>query len=205
MKRILLVFIMFILVACNPSKFAIQTAIAQTQSAPTSTLYPTNILLPTTTPNPTRISLPTSTSLPTEQPTITASPQVQETKDAILLDIAQMLEESGDTESVTTIRPGQDSLEIELVVKWASRDRQPNASFEVIKLLAIVFGGADERKALNFVTGNPTNFSILLNTYSAGGDYKYSSLTYYDTLVKLNKKQITYDEWVSESGAGFVP
>jgi len=183
--------LMLLLVACAPSVSQIQTAVAKTQAAlPTITL--------------TNTQEPTPTSIPTKLPTITVPPQVQKTLDAILVDIAAMLKIAEGVDSVTTIRPGNDSLEIELKTMWASKDMQPNVSFEAIQLLALVFGNASESKALNFVTGNPQHFSILLTTYSVDGEYKYSSLTYYDTLIKLYNKRITYDEWVNEAKAGFV-
>jgi hypothetical protein len=102
------------------------------------------------------------------------------------------------------IRPGKDSPEIELKTTYASKKYQPNVSFEVIQTLADIFDQAPKDKALNFVTGKPSHFSILLTTNSNDGDYKYSSLTSYDTLVKLANKQITYDELVTEAGAAFV-
>jgi hypothetical protein len=148
---------------------------------------------------------PTSTLIPIEQPTNTALPQADKTIEAIInFDISGMLETLGDVETVTTVRAGSESLEIELRTKWASQDRQPDVSYVAIRMLAVVFGGASEDKALLFVSGTPQHFSILLTTYSVDGGYKYSSLTYYDTLVKINNKQITYDEWVKESGASFV-
>lgn len=188
---------MLLLVACAPSASQIQTSIAQTQVVlPTITL--------TNTPEPISTLVPTSTYVPTKRPTITASPQVEKTLEAIRIDIVDMLEKLGDVERVTTVRPGNDSLEIELKTIWASKDRQPDVSFEVMQILALVFGNVSEDRALLFVTGSPQHFSILLTTYSVDGNYKYSSLTYYDTLVKLYNKRITYDEWMNEAGAGFV-
>ena len=47
MKHILLFILVFILVACNPSESAIQTAVAQTLAAlPTSTVIPTATVVP---------------------------------------------------------------------------------------------------------------------------------------------------------------
>jgi len=189
---IILCLLIFLLSACAPSPQSIQTTIAQTQAA-----LPTVALTDTTEP--------TSTLTPTERPTNTALPQTDKTIEAIVnFDIAGMLEKLGDVETVTTVRAGSESLEIELRTQWASQDRQPDVSYEAIRSLAIVFGGASEDKDLLFVAGNPQHFSILITTYSVDGEYKYSSLTYYDTLVKILNKQITYDEWVKASGAGFV-
>jgi hypothetical protein len=188
--------ILVLLVACAPSasqiQSQIQTAVAQTQAAlPTAAL--------TDTPEP------TSTITPTKLPTNTALPTADNTLEAIInTDLTGMLEKIFDVETVTTVRPGSESLEIELRTQWASKDRQPDVSYEAILVLATVFGSASENQDLPFVAGNPQHFSILLTTYSVDGDYKYSSLTYYDTLVKLYNKQITYDEWVNEAKAGFV-
>lgn len=190
--RTSIVLLTLLLVACAPSTSQIQTAIAQTQAA-------SPIVALTDTPEP------TSTITPTKRPTNTALPQADKTIETIIhIDIEDMLEKLEDVETVTTVRPGSESLEIELRTQWASKDRQPDVSYEAIRLLANVFGGASEDIALMFVAGHPEHFSVLLTTYSVDGDYKYSSLTYYDTLVKLNNKQITYDEWVNEANAGFV-
>jgi hypothetical protein len=109
-----------------------------------------------------------------------------------------------DVESVTVIRRGQESLEIELRTVWASKDRQADVSYQVMRVLSDVFADTTEGKALNFVTGKPKHFSISLITFSTDGDYKYSSLTYFDTLKKLHNKQITYEEWLAEAKAGFI-
>jgi hypothetical protein len=130
--------------------------------------------------------------------------QYQETIEAIPIGIANMLKDVDGVDSVTMVRPGVVSLEIELRTMWASKDKQPNVSFKAIQMLAIVFGGTSENTDLLLVTTHQQHFSILLTTYSIDGDNKYSSLTYYDTLVKLYNKQITYDEWVNEANAGFV-
>jgi hypothetical protein len=190
-SRISILVLILLLVACAPSASQIQTAVAKTQ-----------IALPTDTE--TNTPEQTSISTPTKLPIGTTVAQYQETIEAIPIGIADMLEDVDGVDSVTMVRPGVVSLEIELRTMWASKDKQPNVSFEAIQMLAIVFGGTSEDRALLLVTTNQQHFSILLTTYSVDGDYKYSSLTYYDTLVKLYNKQITYDEWVNEAKAGFV-
>jgi hypothetical protein len=182
----------FLLVSCAPSVSQVQTAIALTQAA-----------LPTlTATNTTKL---TSTITPTKQPTNTDLPKTDKTIDAIVhTNLDDLLENLEDVYAVTTVRPGNESLEIELRTRWVSRDNQPDVSYEAIRLLANVFGSASEDLDLMFVSGNPEHFSILLTTYSVDGKYKYSSLTYYDTLVKIYNKQITYEEWVNEANAGFV-
>jgi hypothetical protein len=51
--------------------------------------------------------------------------------------------------------------------------------------------------------GGGDDFIIHITTYSANGDYRYQSDTDFDTLMKLHDKQITYEEWVVASNAGF--
>lgn len=204
-NRILLLCCVIFLVACQPSAADIEKAIAQTQAAvstattePTETLEPTKKVVNTARPVPTNTRIPTLTKMPK---TSTPTASVQDLLDGI----ASLIEQYDDgVESITTIRPGSESLEIELRTKWASKDNQADVSFQVIRTLSDVFGDVKESNALKTVTGSPEHFSILLTTYSTGGDYKYSSLTYYDDLVKLHNKQITYEEWLSASNAGFV-
>ena len=179
-----------LLVACAPSASQIQTAVAQTLAAsPMHTLAKTE--------EPTSISIPII-------PIGTDVAHLKETIEAFPTALANILEGVDGVESVTMVRPGVLSLEIELKTMWASEAKQPNVSFNAIQKLAIVFGGNSEDWGLLFVTTHQQHFSILLTTYSVDGDYKYSSLTYYDTLVKLYNKQMTYDEWVNEAKAGFV-
>jgi ABC-type oligopeptide transport system substrate-binding subunit len=198
LKLLLLALLICLLAACTPSAQAVQTAIAKTQAT-----LPTIAI--SNTPEPLSTSEPKYTKAPTKRPTNTATPQYEKTIDAAIIQIRDYLKLGvSDIDSITTLRKGNDSLEIELRTIWASKDRQPNVSFEAIQLLAITFANLREGQALNFVTGNPQHFSILLTTYSVDGNYKYSSLTYYDTLVKLYNKQITYSEWVNEAKAGFA-
>jgi hypothetical protein len=190
-SRISILVLILLLVACAPSASQIQTAVAKTQAVlPTDTLA--------------NIPEPTSLTTPTKLPVGTTVAQFQETIEAFPLALANMLEDVDGVDSVTMVRPGVVSLEIELRTTWASKDKQPNVSFNAIQMLADVFGGTSEDWALLFVKTHQQHFSILLTTYTIDGDYKYSSLTYYDTLVKLYDKQITYDEWVNEAKAGFV-
>jgi hypothetical protein len=207
-QLLLIALCLFVFCSCSgqPSDEAIQTALAETQDSQMATiaLQKTNTPTETETPVPTETEtpMPTETSRPTK--TLTSTPDQEELIQELIDSLVEVIETYTDVESVTTIRKGDESFEIEVKTLWASKDRQPSVSFQIIQVLADVFGGTTEAKALNFVKNNPEHFSVLLTTYSAGGDYKYSSLTYYDTLVKLKNKQITYDEWVADSGAGFL-
>ena len=177
--------IAFYLAGCAPSPQSIQQAIEQTQTA-----------MPTIEP--------TFTPKPTEKLTTATTPQIEKTLDATIIGLSNIVQNLSDVESVTTFRIGEVSFEVELRTKWASKENQSNTSFEVIQVLSHFFGALRNGQDLYFVKGQPDQFSILLTTYSIDGKYKYSSLTYYDALVKLYNKQMTYDEWVKESGANFV-
>lgn len=212
-KILLLLLVLFLFAGCGPSEAEIQKAIMETQTSasrtePTETPY--NILIKPTDPS-ILTKAPTRRPSPTYRPTKTfSSPLPTKTPNAEILiqtvidGLSEAILKYTDTKVINTFRRGTMSLEIEVKTKWASKDSQPDVSYEIIKVLSDVFGQSTEAKALNFVKGNPDHFSILLTTYSTDGDYKYQSLTYYDTLVKLYKKQINYDEWVQETNAGFI-
>jgi hypothetical protein len=185
MKNALFLMLIF-LSACAPNESAIkvtvQAAMAQTQSAiPTVTI--------TVSPIPTSSPMPIIKSTNTIEPTIATT--TEPTLNANLILVANLLKRtySDDIDSITAIRRGVNSLEIELTTKLTSAEGQPRISFDAIQTLATIFGQLSEARDLNlFVTGIPPHFSILLTTYSIDRNYKYSSLTYYDALVKLYNK-----------------
>ena len=181
-----------LLAACSPSPQVIQTAIANTQEA--------MINVPVE-----NAPKPAATALPTEQPGMIPTQETENKYDMILSDVADNLRSRIDNiDSVTTIKRGVDSLEVEIRIAKMSEDVQPNVAFEAIHLLATTFGNMSEEKALKFVSGNPQHFSILLITSSNDGDHRFSSLTSYDTLVKIINEQMSFIDWVSESNAHFL-
>lgn len=205
-RIIVLVCSVFLLVGCQPSAEDIERAIAQTQAALPPTSTSTQVPLATNTPRPTATARATSTSTkePTALPTNTSTPDSVKIIEKVIADLSDLLLNYADVSSITTIRRGELSFEIEAKTKYSSQSNQPDVSFQIIRMLAEIFAPLGEGKALNFVKGDPEHFSISLTTYSEDGDYKYFSQTDFDTLVNLYKKQITYEEWVIESGAGFV-
>lgn len=117
------------------------------------------------------------------------------------MDLVPIIEKVDGVERVNIIERGE-YLEIELMTMWASRDNQPEVSFDVVTMVfAEIFGGVTQAKATNFVTGD--SFAVHLVTYSADNEYPYESLTDYDTLVKLKDRQISYEGWVNTSNAHF--
>lgn len=203
MKKIILLSLVFILLAgCGPTEADIQQAIEETQAA-APTIEPTDPNQPTK--EPTR--KPTPTYRPTNTfsaPLPTKTPSAESIVNNTIEGLKELILVYSDTESITVIRPGKEAFEIEVKTMWASKDSQPDVSFEIIKIVAEVMGTATETQLLYFIDGYAEKFSVIITTYSTDGDYKYQSRTYYDSLIKLYNKQITYDEWVQESNAGFM-
>lgn len=195
MKQISTVLLLFIsiLSACAPSETAIQTALAQTQSA-----KPTETELPTSTPALTETSAPTDTSRP--EATATSAPSVDEVRQKLLAAVVSDLSNIEDVDSVTLTRFNEGALELEIKTVWASQDRQPDASWNIVRIFADVFSTFDKTN-LERVAGGP--FSILLTTYSVDTEYRYQSQTDWDTIQKLASKSMSYEEWIVASGAAF--
>jgi len=187
-----LLIVWFIIAGCQPSESAINTVIAKTQAAiPIATL--------TFTPNPTSTPKPTATPKPMF--TQTPKPSLEEVRKNLLTSIIDGLSEFTDIESVTSARFNNGALEIELKTIWASQERQPVVSFTIVKSLSEAFAKLNKEN-LEVVVGGP--FTINLTTYSVYEEYRYTSVTDWDTLVKLAKKSISFEEWVLLSSAGFI-
>lgn len=189
----------------------IQTAIAQTQvSQPYSTDTPatkTPFQIPTDTspPQPTSTTSPTKTAKPTQAPTQTKN--VEEVKEQFRQVIISILEDGEgleDIDSVSVVRYGGPGiLDIELATKWASRDRQPAVTYKIIQFLAEVLADDENDKELIMLIFGGNDLKINITTFSTQGSYRYQSLTDWATLELVKAKDISYDEWVSASGAGF--
>jgi hypothetical protein len=208
MKKIfLVVLILMVITACQPSEEAIQQAIAETQAAnPTEMVGETEVIeiikTSTETPKPINTELPTFTPSPDFTNTPSRSP---EELSQIFLDGVEgilMTLGSDDVNSINLIRMQENILEIELVTNWASKDKQPNTSYNVVKLFT-TFAEAWEKPDNQLFSLFPEGFDINLTTYSIMGDYKYSSFTDFETLKKISKKSISYEEWVDLSSAEF--
>lgn len=182
------------LVSCGSSEAEVATSVAQTMEAqPTETA--------TVAPSATNTQEPTSPPAPTDTE---SSPQTVEEIGRELLDLTTEFVEGVDgVEAVNLMRFKDGSLDIELRTMWASKDRQPDVSFDVIRLIAEGFiqGGFSESGLLKLTGGD--SFSVHLVTYSTDGDYRYESETDYETLQQLESLAISYDEWVAAANAGF--
>jgi hypothetical protein len=187
--------VLLLLSACAPSAQAAQTAAAQTQAArptPTYTSRPSETPKPSDTPNPTATSGPTVTQTP--------QPGLDELRQQLLGAVPDTLSNVVDVDRVTLARFRDGALEIELKTKWAGRIRQAAISYTASRALAGVFAKLD-RDRLEAAAGGP--FAISLATYSAGGDYRYRSVSDWDTIQKLASKSIGYEEWVVLANGGF--
>jgi hypothetical protein len=207
MKKIfVVVLILMVLTACQPSEEAIQKAIAETEAArPTETQIPPTEMPENTATNtkvPTSTKIPTSTILPTIEPTSTVSPQdiTNTLLDGVEILVLEMAED--DVDSFNLKRMNENVMEIELKTRWASKNSQPDVSYIVVRWISF-FANALLDPDSNFKEIYPDGFDLSLTTYSVNGDYKYSSFSNFDTLLKVYNKSISYNEWVQLSSAGF--
>jgi hypothetical protein len=192
MKHLVLL-IVLLASACAPSAEDIQSTV-QASIAQTETARPTA----TKTTKPTNTPKPTATKRPT--PTKTPAPSMDELRQGLLDALVSDLGNIFDVESVSVVRFNDGALEIELKTIWASKDHQPDVSWELIQVLAPVFAEANE-KTVNTLAGGP--FVLALTTYATDGDYRYQSSTDYDTLQKIASKSMSHDEWIVAAEAGF--
>ncbi|MBA4383462.1 MAG: hypothetical protein C0410_01880 [Anaerolinea sp.] len=202
MQKIFLVLIVLtLLVGCSsaPSVAELQQTVqvyvkATVDSLPTQTPNIPTQAPPTKTPEPTATIQPTSTPLSSEE----LSKQFNEITKTFLAGFE-------DIESINLIRGVNGVLQIEVKCMWASRDRQPPLSYELIKGFAESFfqsQGFSESDLARFTNGTD-KFSVEITTYSTDNDYKYHSITDYQTLEKVYNSAITYDEWITLAQAGF--
>jgi len=137
----------------------------------------------------------------TQEAMVTSTPQITPTisEGELARNIENLLAKYTEIKTVNyvhaTKEDGVTTIDIEGKTMWASKNRQADASFKAIGLFAAAYDDAQQAKGKT---------RIRLTTFSVDGGYRYTSTTNPDTLAKLYNKQITYDEWVQESGAGFI-
>lgn len=194
MKRLFIITFL-VLSACAPSvaEPTIDMGVFQTAAVETAFAGMTsNAPEPTNTPAPTWTPRPTVTNTP--------APSVDEVRvqliDAIISDLSNI----DDVEVVNLVRFNAGTLEVEVKTLWASQDTQPDVSWQIVSYFSEAFADFN-RDGLERVGGGP--FVLSLTTYSTRGDYRYQSLTNWDTLKKIGGKSISYEEWVTVAGAGF--
>ncbi|KKM08430.1 hypothetical protein SY88_23870 [Clostridiales bacterium PH28_bin88] len=203
-----LIMVIFVFSGCAPSEAAIQTAIAATGSAGEAETEKTSAPARTRTPRPTRtitatVTLrPTATEKPTEIPTATKTNEELEKiiKDGIEALLMTFLEQ--DINIINLIRIEEDIIQVELKTKRYVRDSQPDISYKVVQQIA-TFAGLWEKENSPLKNLFPDGFNLSLLTYSAEGNYPYDSFTNFETLLDVDKKNISYQEWVELANAGF--
>jgi hypothetical protein len=186
-RRYLLLALSLILIACSSGPG--QEQIEATAKAGLTEIAP---------PPVTIISLPTAVPPPAEtpRPTTHFDEVRQNLLNAIMADVSKY---SG-VKSVTQTRFNKGVLEIELSTKWTSQESQPDVSFAAIQALADSFATYD-RDVLEYLAEGV--FKIHLTTRSSTGDYRYQSVTDWDTLKNLANRAISREEWVRAAGAAF--
>ena len=150
--------------------------------------------------SPLNIPEPVITQIPT--PTLS----IEEHRQNVLNEIIKYLENKDnifEVESVSAVRfnaPG--ILEIEVKTIYSAQKNQPDISYRIISNLSPVFIDSIKKERL-FWLGGGDDFVIHITTYSSDGHYRYQSDTNYETMEKIKNKQISYEEWIAASNAGF--
>ena len=111
------------------------------------------------------------------------------------------LEGWDDVKRVNLVRWTEQGVQIELQTIWASRDNQPDVSWDIVSIFSGVFADWDE--ALRVALTGSETFTMKLVTYSTDGGHRYVSETDFDTLVNVNNRTLGYQEWVRAANAGF--
>lgn len=203
-----LIMVIFVFSGCAPSEAAIQTAIAATGSAGEAETEKTSAPARTRTPRPTRtitatVTLrPTATEKPTEIPTATkTNEEIEELfKEGIIILLETML--ANDIENINLARIRENVYELEIKTQWASRDYQPDVTYKIVQYFAM-FAKTTLADDSDWRSRFPDGVSLSLLTYSTNGDYPYQSFTDFDTLLDVDGKNISYQEWIVAANAGF--
>lgn len=202
MKRLAIVALIVALASCGPTTSPADiesTVSARIKALPTYTPYPT--YTPASPVEVTRIIV--ATNEPAPEQIATSVPDTKAIQSGVLNALVDWLKQHGDVKSVNLARINDGQIQIEVGLKWASEDRQPPISYDIISGFSeiLIGAGVTEDKANLLTDGKP--FAISLVTYSSSGDYRYQSITDYATLKKIYDKSISYDEWVTAAKAGF--
>lgn len=190
-----------VLVACQPAAIVTEAAMPTLTVTETATASATVTLTASAVPATLK---PTRAATATRQPSKTPEPDFEATVVAIrenLCKVVISLEGDIGIERVNLCKIEGGILSIELRTDHYSRDSQPDVSFDLIQILAEL-GDVSKDRFERVLDGPDPRIQIV--TYSADGGYKYASVTDYETLIRLYKRSISYDEWIDAAGAGFV-
>jgi hypothetical protein len=215
-KTTLLICALLVLVSCSnaPSQDAIQTAIAKTQEAlPTSTSLPTNTptpipsptLVPTETPKPSVTPFPTREDTPTRTATIMSDFSRTATVEYAQLSISELISKYLKTQvfikSVNLVRFRSGELQIEYVAQYIPEDKIIGDHYTQVKWIADLLKDFNDN-GIRVLAGG--DFKLVVTTLPFGAGNKYQSISSFDTITKVRKSQISYDEWKKESNAGYL-
>jgi hypothetical protein len=113
---------------------------------------------------------------------------------------ADALSNVADISDVPAIQFRDGTLQIEIKTTWPGRIRQAAVSYTVVRVVAERLAKFD-REQLEAASGSP--FAINLTTYSSEGEYRFRSVTDWETVQKLASNSISYEEWVVLADGGF--
>ena len=197
------IIIMLLITSCGISESELASIVEETQSAigmPVPITVIETVEVPVTvTVEVTRVVEKEVLVTPTEKPL----PEAESARRDFRKLVIEMVEDFEDVELLNSVKIEDGVLEIEFMTRWASRDRQPDISYKLIKLFAevLIRGDVDDELAQLLFDGN--NPTIRIVSYSTDGDYRYSSNTSWLMIKSLFEKSITYQDWVEGSSAGF--
>jgi hypothetical protein len=168
MKKVM-VFVVVLLVSCQPSEQAINTAIAKTQAAvPTATSVPTDTPtpLPTETPFPTMTPLPSPTPRPTATRYPTITPMPEEGSRELPIEIGGELSLTRDNEqdftiTILEVKKGDEAWKILYAANFFN-DKPPEGQAYLLAKIQISYTKGKEVLEINqFSFGSVSNNVIL--------------------------------------------
>ncbi len=175
--------LVFGLISCTPPA---ETATAAASSTP---------ILPTSTALPRYTAAPRMTNTP-------RTPRIELLRSNLLDAVASELLGIEHVSSVSRVRFNEGALEIKLETKSLSQDQLTEVSWVVVRMFSTQLVGIG-KETLEAVAGGPP--AIALTIFTAEGNYRYESVTDWDTLTRLAAKTISSEEWMVLSEAKYGP
>jgi hypothetical protein len=200
MIRLLFVFLVaIVMLSCSflPPAINMSTAVGLTLTA-----LPTNTLLPSETPIATFIPptlSPAITQTPTPDPILNSTLAIA--RNQMTTALTEWLKSQPVVSYLHTVQFKDNNIQAELRTCYATKERQPEVSYQIIQGLADMLSGLSMEHSMLLANGGVLSLDLI--TYSIDNLFKYESVTTYPTLLMVASKSITYDDWVRVSGAGF--
>jgi len=137
--------------------------------------------------------------MPTPSPTAVPTPYADRLI-ALLKDVEIMGGVGIEAVNAVRIDPTGD-IEIEYRTRYATKAHQADVSWQVIQAISVV--ATEWTPETTLALFGTEDWKVDLTTYSSLGDYRYISLTPLALLKQVANKEVTYNEWVAASSAGF--